>query len=367
MKKYIVSFPHIGNYYIPIYNLFNNIFDSETTDILIPKKNSSQSLEIGSINSPDFVCTPFKYNMGNYIESLEQGANVLIQIGGGCRYGYYSEVQEQILKDMGYKFDYITLSDANGINIPKIYKKLKKLNPKITFGKFVSRFLLTINMINYLDQIEKYIRENIIYEVSSGELKKIHKSFLNDMKNIKNRSDFKRFKKVYDNKIYTVKLDKNKEVLKIGIVGELYSLMEPFASFFIEEKLTKLNATLRRYTTVTYLLFEKEKYENKILDITHDYLDYTIGADGAESVAHTIELARDGYDGIIHLKPFGCTPEINAMPILQKVSRDYDIPIMYLTFDSQTSGEGIITRLEAFCDMLEMKKNNKNIRRSEAV
>ena len=32
-----------------------------------------------------------------------------------------------ILKDMGYKFDYITLSDANGINIPKIYKKLKKL------------------------------------------------------------------------------------------------------------------------------------------------------------------------------------------------------------------------------------------------
>lgn len=367
MKKYIVSFPHIGNYYIPMYNLFYNIFDKNTTEIMIPKKNSKQSLEIGSINSPEFICTPFKYNMGNYIESLENGANVLIQVGGGCRYGYYSEVQEQILRDMGYNFTYITLSDANGIDVIKIYKKLRILNPKIKIGKVISRVLLTIDMIDYLDEIERYIRENIIYEVDKGTFKKIHKNFLNDMKKLKDRNEFKKFKKYYNDKIYNVKLDTNKEVLKIGIVGELYSLMEPFASFFIEERLTKLNAKLKRYTTVTYLLFQKGKSEEKILDIAQNYLDYTLGADGAESVAHSIELAEDGYDGIIHLKPFGCTPEINAMPILQKVSKDYDIPIMYLTFDSQTSAEGVITRLEAFCDMLEMKKNKKSVRGSEAV
>lgn len=367
MKKYIVSFPHIGNYYIPMYNLFYSIFDKNTTEIMIPKKNSKQSLEIGSINSPEFICTPFKYNMGNYIESLENGANVLIQVGGGCRYGYYSEVQEQILKDMGYNFTYITLSDANGIDVIKIYKKLRILNPKIKIGKVISRVLLTIDMIDYLDEIERYIRENIIYEVDKGTFKKIHKNFLNDMKKLKDRSEFKKFKKYYNDKIYNVKLDTNKEVLKIGIVGELYSLMEPFASFFIEERLTKLNAKLKRYTTVTYLLFQKGKSEKKILDKAQSYLDYTLGADGAESVAHSIELAKDGYDGIIHLKPFGCTPEINAMPILQKVSKDYDIPIMYLTFDSQTSAEGVITRLEAFCDMLEMKKNKKSVRGSEAV
>ncbi len=82
-KKYIISFPHIGNYYIPIYNLFDKIIDKDITEILIPKKNSANSLEIGSINSPDFICTPFKYNMGNYIESLKNGANVLIQVRRG--------------------------------------------------------------------------------------------------------------------------------------------------------------------------------------------------------------------------------------------------------------------------------------------
>lgn len=76
--KYIVSFPHIGNYYIPIYNWFVNIFDKDTTKVLIPKKMSNKTLEYGSNNSPDYICLPFKYNVGNFIESLESGANVLV-------------------------------------------------------------------------------------------------------------------------------------------------------------------------------------------------------------------------------------------------------------------------------------------------
>ena len=129
-KKYIVSFPHLGNYYVPIYNLLKNILDLSTTEILIPKKITKRTIELGANVSPDFVCIPFKYNMGNYIESLEMGANVLIQAGGGCRYGYYAEVQEQILRDLGYDFTYITLLDDKRINVKGVYKKFKNLNPK---------------------------------------------------------------------------------------------------------------------------------------------------------------------------------------------------------------------------------------------
>ncbi len=360
MKSNVISFPHIGNYYIPIYNLFNNLIDKNTTEILIPKKNSVRSLEIGSQNSPEFICTPFKYNMGNYIESLEAGANILIQIGGGCKYGYYSEVQEQILKDMGYKFTFITLSDPQGIDILKIYKKVKPLNRKLSFTAFVSRFLLTIKMIEFMDDLETYVRENILYEVNKGELEKIHKEFLVELKNIKNKEHFIKIRKIYKEKLKNVELNKKKDFLRVGLIGELYSLMEPFASFFMEENLTKMGIQLKRYTTVTYLLFKKGKSEGQVLNEAKDYIKYTLGADGAESVAHAVTLAKEGYDGLIHLKPFGCTPEINAMPILQRVSNDYNIPIMYLTFDSQTSREGILTRIEAFADMIKMKKEKCN-------
>jgi len=47
---------------------------------------------------------------------------------------------------------------------------------------------------------------------------------------------------------------------------------------------------------------------------------------------------------------------MDAMPVLQNIGADYKIPILYFSFDSQTSGEGVKTRLEAFYDMIRMRK-----------
>ena len=60
---------------------------------------------------------------------------------------------------------------------------------------------------------------------------------------------------------------------------------------------------------------------------------------------------------IIHIKSSFCTPEIGAMPIINKIASLYNIPIIYFSFDTNTSETGIKTRLEAFYDMLEMRKN----------
>lgn len=55
-------------------------------------------------------------------------------------------------------------------------------------------------------------------------------------------------------------------------------------------------------------------------------------------------------------KSAGCTPEIDIMPVLQNISSDYKVPILYLSYDSQTSDTGLDTRLEAFYDMIQMRK-----------
>ncbi len=70
----------------------------------------------------------------------------------------------------------------------------------------------------------------------------------------------------------------------------------------------------------------------------------------------------NGFDGILHLKSFGCTPEISAMNILPIISNEYKIPILYFSFDAEDNEVGIDTRLEAFYDMIKQKKKrNKNI------
>lgn len=358
-NNYVISFPHLGNYYVPVYSLLSRIVSD--SKILIPPKMTRRTMELGEKYSPDFVCTPFKYNLGNFIESLEKGANVLVQAGGGCRFGYYAELQEQILKDLGYKFTFITLLDAKGVDIVKVYKKFKCINNKLKFSNFVYHFLLTIKMVEILDELESIIRGNISFEVNKGEFEKIHIVMLNKMKTIKNFKELKKFHKEYRKILHNVKLNKNNCKLKVGIVGELYTTMEPFSSFFLEKELAKMNIEVKRYTTVTYLLFQKAKAEKKLIQNANKYIKYALGADGTESVSHSVELCEKGFDGIIHIKPFGCTPEINAMPILQKISRDYNIPIIYFTFDMQTSETGIKTRLEAFYDMLTMKKEAKHV------
>lgn len=44
------------------------------------------------------------------------------------------------------------------------------------------------------------------------------------------------------------------------------------------------------------------------------------------------------------------------MPVLQRLSRDYHIPVLFLAFDTQTPDAGLDTRLETFYDMIAMRK-----------
>jgi benzoyl-CoA reductase/2-hydroxyglutaryl-CoA dehydratase subunit BcrC/BadD/HgdB len=49
-------------------------------------------------------------------------------------------------------------------------------------------------------------------------------------------------------------------------------------------------------------------------------------------------------------------PEVSIRPILRKVSQDYGIPIYECSFDEHTSHVGLVTRLEAFVDVLNERK-----------
>lgn len=352
----VVSYPNIGEYERIVYNFLNKIIDNSNCKILRPEKNNKKILELGEENSPTNVCTPFKYTLGSMINSLNKGANVIIQIGGGCRFGYYAQIQEKILKkDMGYKFEFINLYNGNKLEFFTAVKKVKMLNPRLSLQKLLREIYFTIKLLRFSDNILTYIRENECYIEDKEKLQSIKNNILNDMLKIKNISEINLKRKEYEEEIDTLIVEKD-DVLKIGIVGELYSLMDPFSSSFLENDLLKKGYKIKRYTTASYLLLDKNKSEKKLLKDSKQYLKYKIGADGTESVAHTLELIDEGYDGVIHIKPFGCTPEINAMPILKKISDDYSFPIMFYTFDTLNSDTGFQTRVEAFIDMLEMRK-----------
>lgn len=148
----------MGDYAIAVKYLLEHILNKKDS-IINPPAITSKTCELGNKYSPEFVCTPFKYTLGTMIESLNMGADTLIQFGGGCRYGYYHELQRTILADLGYKCELINLiSGGKSININKLLKRFK-----INRLKFIYYLFITINMVKYMDKVDDYIRINGCY------------------------------------------------------------------------------------------------------------------------------------------------------------------------------------------------------------
>lgn len=354
LKK--VAFPHMGDYYIPARYLFKHILNCE---ILNSPKITNKTIELGNKYSPDFVCMPFKYTLGTYIESLELGANVLVQAGGGCRYGYYSELQEQILRDLDYDFNYINLVSKGKTDVWKIYRDLKQINPKINILKALYYLLITIKMVKYMDKLDVYIRANIGFEVEKNSFKNLKNKCLRSFSRVRSYHELRKKYKYYFRKFKKIKTNKPEHPLRVGIIGELYTLMEPFANYNLEYQLASYNIELIRYTNVSYLVFEKKHEIKKLLRYAKKYIKYKMGADAADNIARTKYLCDHHYDGIIHIKSSFCTPEIGAMPIISKICRENNMPLLFFSFDSNTSEVGIKTRIEAFYDMIEMRNKNE--------
>ncbi len=350
-KEQVFSFPHMGDYHVPIARLLENMFPSGR--VLVPPPITKQTIALGSRYSPDFICAPFKFNVGNYIEALAKGANVLIQTGLGCRFGYFGEVQEQILRDLGYEFQFFSLARENA-RLKNAYQGFRQLGCPHSPAKFLFYVLIAAESIRIMDHFAFIMRERAGFAQRPGSFEYLYGCMLEELRQVSSIKELLAIRRQYNEAFGKVEMRQTQHLLRVGIVGELYTLMEPYSNLFIEKELARHNIMVSRRMSAAFLLFGKNS--RKSLKDTGKYMRYWPGANATDSVAQSRYYGKLGYDGIIHMKSYGCTPEINAMPALHNVGKDYNIPILYLSFDGQTNETGVLTRLEAFVDMLEMRR-----------
>lgn len=347
----VISHPHMGNYAVVIRQFLGHLFPD--AKVISPPPITQKTVEIGNKHSPDFVCAPFKFNLGNYIEALEQGANVLFQTGTGCRYGYYGELQEQILKDLGYEFQFVCLS-RDKVKPDKAVSLLREVGCNLPLQKILRAFLLAIQSIYIMDHYEFWMRENIGFEVQKGACESVWQTLLRDIGNAHSHAQLLQAGRKCKIAAGQIAFDRPEKPLRVGIVGELYTLMEPYTTFELEKQMAQEGIVISRMMSVWFLLFGRNG--NRLLKQCGCYLDFAVGANGVDSVAQSISYMHKKYDGILHLKSFGCIPELNVTPALMNISQEHKIPILEMSFDMQTSEAGVQTRMEAFADMIRMRK-----------
>jgi predicted nucleotide-binding protein (sugar kinase/HSP70/actin superfamily) len=158
--------------------------------------------------------------------------------------------------------------------------------------------------------------------------------------------------------------DVSRPSLKVAIVGELYTVMDPHINRGVEQKLGELGVEVTRaswFSTHILRSLRRNKADQtseriRFFEASKAYLGYDVGAECNVSVGEAILRSQEGYDGVVHLMPFACMPETTASGILTQVGKDWDIPILTLILDEQEIEGRIQTLLEAFVEMLEWKR-----------
>ncbi len=328
---------------------------------IMPPALTKRTMELGTKYSPDFVCTPFKTMLGSMIESLEAGADTLLMTHGLCRLGYYGELLEHILRDLGYEFDFINLSDYDMSKKKEYIRIVRRFNPKVNPTRFLTQFLEGVRMAEYVDEITGEYYKNCGFDTTKGQSKQAYQDFLTAMYTAQSRNDVEAGYRAAKRALQTVPLNKPKKLLRVGIVGEFYTAMDAFSNLELEQKLADMGVEVHRWMNVTnqFLHYGSNRFgdgQKNLRVKIKDLCQYDMGPTSTANIWYARECAERGYDGIVHIKSAGCTPEIDVMPVLQNISADYKIPVLYLTYDAQTSDVGLMTRLEAFYDMIDMRK-----------
>ena len=176
--RLVISHPHMGDYSVVFSQLFHHVLPEAR--LLPPPPITQRTIELGSRHSPDFVCSPFKYNLGNYMEALEGGANVLFQTGMGCRYGYYGELQEQILRDLGYDFQFVCLSRERA-RPAAVCQSLRQLGCTQSPARLLYALLLACESCRILDRFDHVMRENVGFETDPGSFSGLRQALLGQL------------------------------------------------------------------------------------------------------------------------------------------------------------------------------------------
>lgn len=352
-----ITFPHMGNMYIPL----KTLFELMGFEVISPPLCTKKTLELGVKYSPEFACLPLKINIGNFIEALEKGADTIVMAGGigPCRFGYYGEVQREILKKLGFNFEIIILEPPKG-HFLDLAKKLRSIvNIKALLHASKIAWIKAV----LLDEVDNRSSKIRAVENKMGDTDKMYNTLVKKIDDTNSSEGLDTLKLEIAQKFNSIPVNDEKTPPKVGVVGEIYTVLEPFVNLNIEKQLGELGVEVYRSIYITDWVREnlfpsilRPKEHKQILELAKPYINCFIGGHGQETVAQVVNYSRHGFDGVIQLLPFTCMPEIVAKSVLPRVSKAYNIPVMTLVLDEHSSETGFRTRLEAFVDMINHKK-----------
>lgn len=358
-----VTFPHMGNLWICLSAMLQYL----GVDIVIPPPSTKKTLNLGSKYSPEFACMPFKLNLGNFMEASDLGADTILMAGGcgPCRFGYYAQVEHEILTDLGYNYRLVVLEPPEK-HISELLSRIKYITGNSSWLEVIRGIKFGYSKSRAVDRLETAAMRIRPREITPGQTDTALKEALQEVVNADSPEKLGPASLKADEIMNSVPTE-SRPTLKVGLVGEIYTLLEPFANMDVEKKLGRMGVEVDRSIYLSEWvndhlfmgLIKGLRSSHLYQKSAPPYIRHFVGGHGQETLGGAVYYKNAGYDGVIQILPFTCMPEIVAQSVLPSFSQDTGMPVMTLIVDEQSGEAGLTTRLEAFVDLLLEKRGRR--------
>ena len=363
-KDRVIAWPRMGRIDIPLKALLVSL----GAKVVIPPANNNEALEIGVKNSIEGICLPYKLNLANYIMALENGANTLMmfQAPGSCRLGNYTKMAQKTLKKMGYEFDMV-IFDMYQSKMKQTLHAFWHVTHCLNPFKYYKGFSLGFNKFFAIDEAQKQLFYYRPREIRKGDAERLYNKWIDIIDKTNSVWGAKQLVKNIRKDFKNIPVNKNKKVPVVYLLGEFFVLLDPYVNQDIEKILGETGVEVQRQiwfgdwlegVLKPSVFNKKESHKERCVRYAKKYMKRPVGGECIETIGDTVYAAKNNIDGVIHLMPFSCMPEIVSQNILSKVGREENIPVLSLVLDEQTGKAGYITRVEAFVDLIKRRKMN---------
>lgn len=355
-----LTVPHMGLLSVA----YTRVLRQHGVDMQPPPKATVRTLNLGVKYSPEFACLPFKINLGNMMEALDNGADAILMPGGygPCRFGYYGIIQEQILREQGYKFTMSTTDNPDRLS--DMIDTIRDISQIKNKYDGYSVFFLILMRMAALDKATALYHYHKPREINRGDADLVLKQAIEMIDLADSYTKLFRTMPQVKKIFRDIRIDKSFKPVTVGVLGEIFVVIEPFANLEIEKKLGELRVEVKRGVWLSDWLNDRFRYKpfrrnqtKYATKLAKGYLNFPSGGESIETVGKTILFHKKGVDGVLHIMPFTCMPELVASAVINRISKDKEYPVLSMTFDEHVSEANIITRLEAFVDLLERRRD----------
>ncbi len=361
----LVGFPSMGQLDIAI----NSIVQSFGLRTVPTPRTTAECVRLGRELAPEFVCFPFTATLGQMRYMLERGANTLIMVvgKGACRLGWYAQVQERLLRNAGYEFQLLIVDSPFplGEKWEKFSGMLRTLAGDASWWEIMRVMRMGYTQILALDRADEAVRRLRAFEAEQGTADQLLRQYLPQLASTRTVRDTHQLERDFLAELARVKTIKT-HPLRVQIAGEIWVALEQSATREVERWLGARRAPrvwVQRDLSVSswfqshVLRIPSElRKERALSDAARPWLAQPVGGHGMQTVGSVVNAHASGVDGVLHIFPFTCMPEIIAQNIIVPLTEELDIPVLTYIVSEQMGEAGMETRLESFLDLLEERR-----------